>query len=137
MIKIPRLIIDEMVSHAKAEFPIECCGLLAGRDQEVTRFYKLTNKDRSSNTYLMDSKEQFEAFKEFREKDIDLLAIYHSHIRSRAYPSKTDVRLAYYPDPHYIIISLEDIKNIDIKAFKINEEIITEGEIKVICKDAV
>ena len=36
----------------------------------------------------------------------DLGGIYHSHTRTRAYPSATDVKLAFYPDSVYLIVEL-------------------------------
>jgi proteasome lid subunit RPN8/RPN11 len=35
-------------------------------------------------------------------------AIVHSHVRSPAEPSTTDVGLAFYPDALYIVVSLAD-----------------------------
>jgi proteasome lid subunit RPN8/RPN11 len=35
-------------------------------------------------------------------------AIVHSHVRSPAYPSPTDVGLAFYPDAVYLLVSLAE-----------------------------
>ncbi|MGH7228978.1 MAG: Mov34/MPN/PAD-1 family protein, partial [Nitrospiraceae bacterium] len=51
----------------------------------------------------------------------DLAAIYHSHTHSRAYPSATDIGLAYYPEAAYIIISLEEKSKPDIQAYWIKD----------------
>ena len=45
---------------------------------------------------------------EIEENGWSLGAIYHSHTRSPAYPSQTDVNLAFYPDSLYLIVSLVD-----------------------------
>ncbi|MFQ5455282.1 MAG: Mov34/MPN/PAD-1 family protein [Nitrospirota bacterium] len=132
MLIITREIRDEMISHARQEYPYECCGLLAGKDREdVTEIYKLRNKDRSAVTYLIEPSDQFRVFKELRQKNINLIAIYHSHTHSEAYPSITDVRLAYHPESYYIIISLKNIKNPEIRAFLIDEGRITEEDIGI------
>jgi len=48
-----------------------------------------------------------DAMTNMRDNRLELLAIYHSHPRTEAYPSATDIRLAYYPDSSYLIISLK------------------------------
>jgi len=142
MIRIPEKIIQAMIDHATQEAPNECCGLLAGKEKEVRGIYRVSNlpsdhpsisdlkvpEDRRFR-YVMDPKEQINAFKKMRESGIHLLAIYHSHPHSPAYPSKTDIRLAYYPDVHYLIISLEQKKKPPVRAFRIVESIIREDEI--------
>ena len=119
MLKIPRRFLDEIVAHAKEEDPNECCGLLAGRDGVVSRHFRITNSDKSPTRYLMEPKEQFTAFKTMRTEGLSLLAIYHSHTHSPAYPSETDVRLAYYPEAHYVIVSLETKANPVIRVYRI------------------
>ena len=46
-------------------------------------------------------------------------AIYHSHTRSAAYPSRTDVELAFFPDTLYLIVSLADRDAPEIRAFRL------------------
>ena len=66
----------------------------------------------------------------------DLLAFYHSHTHSPAYPSKTDVRMSlesWMLDVYYILVSLKDKETPQIRAFHINEEgEITEDEFQLI-----
>ena len=47
-------------------------------------------------------------FDEIDEQGWELWAIYHSHTHSEAYPSETDIRLAFYPDARYLLLSLAD-----------------------------
>src|ERR1044071_3464391 len=42
-LRISKTILDEMVDHARALDPFECCGLLAGKDGTVSRHYRITN----------------------------------------------------------------------------------------------
>lgn len=133
---------DAMTTHAQTEDPYECCGLLAGKEGVATEIYKITNlpsddpsivdlkvpADRTLR-YVMDPKEQIAAFKQMRENGTELVAIYHSHTHSPAYPSETDLRLAFYPDVHYVIVSLEDKKSPNTRAFRIIDEKIHEDEI--------
>ncbi len=57
----------------------------------------------------------------------DLLAIYHSHTRSAAYPSRTDVELAFFPDTLYLIVSIADRDAPEIRAFRLSRTA-PEGE---------
>ena len=47
----------------------------------------------------------------------ELVAIYHSHTKSAAYPSQTDVNLAGWPDAVYLIVSLAEPDAPDVKGF--------------------
>ena len=139
---IPKQFYDAMIQQALAEHPNECCGLLAGlsagqegKDSRVTQIYKMTNTQHSPVNYLMDPREQFVAFKEIRKKGLELLAIYHSHPNTQAYPSKTDVRLAYYPEAAYLILSLQDKTKPILNAYWIfnldGEEKITQERFEI------
>jgi [CysO sulfur-carrier protein]-S-L-cysteine hydrolase len=132
MIRIPKTIYDQMLAHAADETPMECCGLLAGRNGTVDTIYRMTNADHSPVRYLIDPKEQFAVFKEMRAKENDLVAIYHSHPATAAYPSATDVRLAYYPDAVYVIVSLENPARPVLKAYRIVENKISPEEFEIL-----
>jgi len=119
-----------LISHAEEVAPNECCGLLAGRDGRVERIYRGTNIDHSPYTYLMDPREQLAAFKDMEAAGLDLMGIYHSHTRTPAYPSRTDVAKAYYPDALYVIVSLARRDAPDIRAFRlVDGQILEEGVI--------
>jgi proteasome lid subunit RPN8/RPN11 len=60
-----------------------------------------------------------------------VLAIYHSHTHTEAYPSATDVRLAAWPDAYYVLVSLEAKENPVVRAFRIVDETITEEELRI------
>lgn len=130
---LPENYADEMVAHARAEDPVECCGLLAGKDGKITKLYRTTNTAASPTRYFMDPKELLGIFKELDDKEWEALAIYHSHTHTEAYPSATDLQLAYWQEPLYIIISLQDkttpvLRAFHIKPGKIEEEPLTIGE---------
>ena len=129
---IPKTLYDEMLAHAQAEHPNECCGLLAGKGSEITKLYRMSNTHHSPVSYFMEPREQFRVFKEMRAEGTELLAIYHSHPHTVAYPSSTDVGLAYYPDAVYIIISLEERNRPVVKAYRIVEGQITSEPLEII-----
>lgn len=107
--------------------PEEACGILAGKDGTVRKVYRMTNSEGSQITYRIDPGEQFRTMKEMRQEGLDMVAIYHSHPASPAYPSATDVKFAVYEDPAYVIVSLANnetavraytIRNKEIKEIK-------------------
>ncbi len=131
MLIIKKKQLDEIINHSCREYPLEACGIAAGRGNLIEEIYPLTNQDRSAVTYFASPEEQVKAFKDMREKGLELLAIYHSHPASEAWPSATDVKQAFYPESAYLIVSLKDLDKPDIKAFKILDGKIEEITIRV------
>jgi len=129
--------VEEMIRHARREYPNEACGLLAGKDGRVEKVYQMTNAEHSSVTYRLDPEEQYRAFTEIEEEGWELLAIYHSHGHSPAYPSATDLELAFYPDSLYLIISLADRAKPTIRAFHIVEGMIEEERVEITLSEEV
>jgi proteasome lid subunit RPN8/RPN11 len=115
---LPSELADQLVAHARSEAPNECCGLIAGRDGAALKIFRATNTEASPFLYVMDPMEQLRIMDEIDEAGWDLLAIYHSHTRSAAYPSRTDVELAFYPQTAYLIVSLANDRP-EIRAFHI------------------
>jgi proteasome lid subunit RPN8/RPN11 len=68
---------------------------------------------------------------EIEKRGWQVAAIYHSHTRSPAYPSQTDVNLAFYPDALYMIVSLQDLERPELRAFRIVDRQIDEVELAV------
>jgi proteasome lid subunit RPN8/RPN11 len=96
-LQLPRAIYEEMVAHARAELPNECCGLLAGKiiigqsaQGFVEKRYSLVNQAASPTEYLS-GVEQVHAQKDMRLLDIRELAVYHSHPTTAPIPSRKDL----------------------------------------------
>ncbi len=104
---LPRKLREEVLAEARESVPQECCGLLLGEDEVARRVLPCKNVHRTPETrYLIDMTQVFEAFKASRDFDRELVAIYHSHQRSPAYPSPTDRAEAQWPLAAYVIVSL-------------------------------
>ncbi len=127
---IPENIFNEMLAHCREGCPSEVCGILAGKDNQVSKIYRMANTENSPVSYMMDSKEQFKVMKDMRENSLSMVAIYHSHPSSPAYPSQKDVGLAFYDDAVYVIISLMEDKP-TVKAYAIKGKVEEEVEISV------
>jgi len=130
-LKIPGNIFEQMVEQAKAESPIEACGILSGKNRTVEKLYKMTNTDQSSDHFMMVPKEQFKVAKDIRAADIEMLAIYHSHPETPARPSSEDIRLAVTPNVVYIIVSLQNRSYPYMKGFLIENENVAEVPVKI------
>ena len=104
--------------------------MLTGKGDIAQQLYKMTNIEKSSVSYMLDPDEQFRVMKEMRKNGHEIVAIYHSHPYSQAYPSPVDVSLAFYPDPVYLIVGLTDKNSPEVRAFEILEGGVREVQIE-------
>jgi len=123
---------DQIVAQALRDRPYETCGLLAGRAGRVERVYAAANRERSPVRYEIDPKDLIRIFREIDDASLDLVGIYHSHTHTDAYPSPTDVRLAFYPEAAYVLISLMDERAPRVRAYSIREGTISEMPIELV-----
>ena len=133
MLRLESRYIDDMIAHARQEAPIECCGVLAGKEGRVLRLYRATNAEHSPYRYNIDSYDLLRIYRECEENGWQFLGIYHSHTTSEAYPSPTDVHLAaLWPEPLHFIVSLRDVHNPEVRAFHIRDGQVREEEIEIV-----
>jgi [CysO sulfur-carrier protein]-S-L-cysteine hydrolase len=131
-VKISQQLIGEMVAHAREDLPNECCGMVGGRDGEATSVVRVENAAASPLRYEMDPQGQFDALKQIEGAGDELIGIYHSHTRSAAYPSQTDVNEAVmWPEQVYLIVSLEHSEAPDVKAYSLKEMKIADVDLDV------
>jgi proteasome lid subunit RPN8/RPN11 len=119
-VRLPQPLADEIIEHCKAGRPNEACGILAARDGEIVKVFPMTNANASPVRYSLDPQEQFVVYRTLDQEEWDLGGVYHSHTRTAAYPSPTDVRLASEDVP-YVIVALGSDPP-DIRAFRILKE---------------
>ncbi len=130
--RISQSLIDEMVAHAREDLPNECCGMIGGRDGEASEVIRVANSAASPLRYEMDPQEQYDALKSIEGGGGELLGIYHSHTKSAAYPSQTDVNQAVaWPEQVYVIVSLQDAENPDVKGYLLHDLKIADAELEV------
>ena len=131
---VKREIYEELLRHCLKEPAKEVCGILAGRNKRIEKIFPLTNiSDSPKLCYHINPKEQLAVFKRLRADELELTAIYHSHVDSPAYPSAKDIELAFYPESSYIIVSLSDLQALVARSFRIVEGKIEEEEL--VCVD--
>lgn len=122
IVHLARTVYDGIIAHAREGKPEEICGILRGRDGRGTMLYRARNlaEDRIDN-YDVDPQTLLKQF-EFEEAGDEMLAIYHSHPVSVAYPSATDAWNAHYPETYYLICSLEFDDTPVIRAFRMEPQ---------------
>jgi len=130
-LEIPEDLLSQIIEHARREYPLESCGILAGKNGKIARVYSMENTEKSSSSYLMGPEEQLKVFREVEEEGLELSAIYHSHPHSAAYPSQRDVDYAFYPDSLILIISLMDRKAPQVGVFQIENGKIEQKGLKI------
>lgn len=121
MLTIPKHIIEEIVAHARRDFPLEACGILGGTAGVVSEYYPMANTDQSNEHFTMEPKEQFAVIKDLRAKGKEMLVIYHSHPETPARPSEEDIRLALTPGVSYLIVSLAGAAP-EVKSYRIEKD---------------
>ena len=129
--KIPRNIIEDLISQAWQDAPNETCGYLLGVSSEdgdiVTENYEMENIDHSPEHFSFNPKDQFAALKHARSKGLKILANWHSHPASPSRPSQEDIRLANDPSIRYTILSLHE--GVHLNSFRIINGEIVEKEV--------
>ena len=117
---------NALVQHAREEAPNECCGYLRAADGVVQEVVRAENPRRSPYGYELDSKSLL-ATNELDDEGYEV-GIYHSHPRSAAEPSQTDINLAHYPHWTYLIVSLESDEPV-VRAWRIADRKVSEEEL--------
>ena len=129
-LRIPRSLLDDIVDHARAEAPNECCGMIAALDGRAVAVHRVRNAAASPLRYAMEGMEQYRAQTAIEDAGHELGAIYHSHTRSDPIPSQTDINLAFYPDSLYVIVGVKGPEP-DVRAWTIVDGEVAPAELVV------
>lgn len=126
--RLSAALLQEIVDAARAAQPVEAVGLLVGASGPE-RYITMRNASASPYRYSIDPDEQLRVWTELEAGGESVMAIVHSHVASPAVPSKTDVELAYFPESLYVICSLANPDQPDIRAWSIVNGAVTEVEL--------
>ncbi len=129
-VKIRAAVVDRMLCHARVEWPLECCGLLAGTDGMITAAFPATNALASPCEFFVDAAELIGTLRRIRESDLKHLGIYHSHPDTENVPSARDAAMAFYPSCTYFIVSPHSIR--PLRAFEFVNGKAAELDIEVV-----
>jgi proteasome lid subunit RPN8/RPN11 len=104
--RISARLLDEIAAHARDDAPNECCGLVSGRDGHPLQVRRAENLFASPTRFEVADLARM--LRNIDEGGEELIAMYHSHPRTAAYPSETDKNLAAgWPGVVWLICSLE------------------------------
>jgi proteasome lid subunit RPN8/RPN11 len=133
VLPLPRGVLAEMLAHVQAGAPDEACGVLAGAGGRLTRHFPAANAAATPRTFSeIGPRELLAIWNTVEDHDWQMLAYYHSHPASPAYPSPRDVLWARgWPGTYSIIFSLADPAYPVVRAFLIAGERIGEYRIAV------
>jgi proteasome lid subunit RPN8/RPN11 len=129
--RISQELVEQLFEHSRRDLPNECCGMVGGRDGQATTVYELENAEASPFRYSISPKDLFKTIRAIEDSGEELVAIYHSHTKSEAYPSQTDVNLAGWPDAVYLIVSLRDPDAPELRGFWIRDGQISEADLVI------
>jgi len=128
--RIAQSLVDEMVVHAREDLPNECCGMVGGGDGAAATVYRAANAEASPLRFEMDPQGQYNALKAIEDDGKEMLAIYHSHTKSAAYPSQTDLNQAVnWPDAIWVIVSLEAPESPVVKGYWLKDLKVADAEL--------
>jgi len=141
MIKASRDLYDKIVEHAKAAYPHECCGVLAGdfgtgevRVVAEVHPLKNLNTERANDRYEIDPAELLKIEKDVATRKLDVLGFYHSHPDHPSRPSQFD-RDRGWPDYSYIIVAVEGGVKTWAQSWTFTEMDAPFGEEKLVIED--
>ena len=101
-----------MIEHARAEYPNEMCGVIVGdayaaAGGRALRWEPARNEAASPMRYVVHPDDILRLTVETDDAGEVFWGIAHSHVRSQAVPSPTDIGAAQYPDALYVLVSLD------------------------------
>jgi proteasome lid subunit RPN8/RPN11 len=130
-------------AHAENTYPEECCGLLLGElkgeaktlievlptenswgDEAADAFQAIEGsaqgKHSKRNRFSIAPQVMLQTQKDARDRNLNIIGIYHSHTDHRAIPSEFDRAIAW-PEYSYIIVSVQQGSARDLKSWSLDD----------------
>lgn len=135
--------LQDIQSYAESTYPEECCGLLLGHlcgeartlleilptenswDEETADVFQSidglsTRKSSKRNRFSIAPRVMLKVQKEARDRNLNIIGIYHSHTDHPAVPSEFD-RVIAWPQYSYVIVSVRQGLACDLKSWSLDE----------------
>ena len=138
MLELPRDIADGIIAHAKADHPVEACGVVAGPagSDSPSRLVTMPNSARSATFFEFDSMDLLRLYRDMDSRGEEPIVIYHSHTATEAYPSQTDIAYANEPGAHYVLVSTRECGRDDgpaeLRSFRIRDGEVSEEPVELV-----
>ncbi len=129
-------LVEAMMAQARADYPLETCGVIAGPEgsDSPLRLIPMRNAAKSADFFQFDAQEQLRVWKEMEDRGEEPVVIYHSHSGSRAYPSPDDALFAWEPNAHYVIIGIDPTGKPEARSFRIIDGDVTEEKLRLVAR---
>ncbi len=126
MLQIPRVMVDQVLAHARRDHPDECCGVISATSGVPSRLFEMENAERSPTGFTFDSAEWLRVYRDLDDADEEPYVVYHSHTMTEAYPSRTDIRWSETAGfPYWLLVSTRSDQD-EVRAFTISGGEVTE-----------
>jgi len=138
--KIAPDLLNAVVAHALEDPKNEVCGVVAvdaegvgeGPVRSAVNVHRAVNVHVSPLKFEIDPAELLALYTKIDERDLELGAIYHSHVRSAPYPSQTDIGFAAnWPGVEWIIVGLKDGEAPEVRSYLIEGGKVQEVALEV------
>lgn len=143
MLKLHSHHLQTIQAHAESTYPEECCGLLLGHlsnnvktlievlptenswDEEAADAFQgvdrsAEHKPSKCNRFSIAPKVMLQAQKDARDRNLNIIGIYHSHTDHPAVPSEFDQAIAW-SQYSYIIVSVRQGSACDLKSWSLDD----------------
>ena len=133
-----------MQSHAESIYPEECCGILIGTikgdikslieviptenswDEETAKRFQIMEHPAAPagtrrNRFSIAPEVMLKAQKQARDRNLDIIGIYHSHPDHPAIPSESDLAIAW-SQYSYMIISVQQGVACDVSSWSLDPD---------------
>ena len=122
-VRLPRGIALEVIGHARAETPLEACGLIPGTAAAAAggrplRYVPCRNLAASRTRFEVHPEDYLGVVTALDATRGEIWGIVHSHPATPAVPSGLDVTMAAHPDALYLVVSLAGPEP-DLRAWRI------------------
>jgi len=135
--RVPAALLDAVLAQARAEAPLEACGLIIGSAPAAAgggalRYVPCRNALASRSRFSIHPDDLYRVTVDADDAGEVIWAIVHSHPHSPAVPSSTDRELALYPDALHLVVSLADPSAPQVRAWRIVDRAAHESELRLI-----
>jgi proteasome lid subunit RPN8/RPN11 len=136
-VQIDAALLERIVSHARRDFPNECCGVVAVRDGVAETVHELENVQASPFRFEVEGLEVMRVLDEIEDSGAQLGVLYHSHTRSEPYPSETDVNFAAnWPGVEWLIVGVpKGGGEPTVRSYLIDGGVVTEVDVDVVASE--
>jgi proteasome lid subunit RPN8/RPN11 len=132
---IPEHLRKQLIDHALADAPNECCGVIGvrpGAPRDAASVLAATNVAASPLRFEIDGLEVLRLIEQIDGEGLELGAIYHSHTRTAPYPSQTDINFAAgWPGVEWVILGVADPQSPQVRSY-----LIDQGQVQEVAIDA-